>query len=166
MKWQEWKEAGRVGYLWISMELASINTRSCLVRSPLSTSSLRWNLTRCPGTITWAPACPSPPFAHSKARTGGACGGLRVSAEPSGRRAAVCPARRLKQREVRFLKRPLPPRARLCARRRHFEPTYSLGCGGRKVLRLSHPSPGVVELVLFCGGEPKRPNAQEPGNDI
>lgn len=63
------------------------------------------------------PFLPPTLFAHSKARRESTRGGLRVSTEPSGRRAAVCPARKLEQREVRFLKQPLPPRARLRARR-------------------------------------------------
>lgn len=95
------------------------------------------------------PFLPQPWFAHSKARPEGTCGGLRGSAEPSGSRASDCPARKLEPREVRNLKRPLPPGARLCARRSSPPGLCThlllLGAGGRKVLRLSH-------LRLWGGG--------------
>lgn len=47
------------------LHLAAINTHSCLVNSPLSTSSLRWNRTRCPVTMTWAPFSPAAPRLHT-----------------------------------------------------------------------------------------------------
>lgn len=61
------------------------------------------------------PSWPLTPGAHSKAGGEGARGGLRLSAEPSQRRAAAWPVPRLEQPEVPILKRPLPPGAQLRA---------------------------------------------------
>ena len=156
------------------MELASINMHSCLVKSPLSTSSLRWNLTRCPGSITWAPWRPRLPFARGKAGAEGARGGLRLSAEPSGRRAAVRPAPRLERRVVWFLKRPLLPRRAALRPRVPADGTphpllldwWGGGWGGEKFWGVLISASGVVEVVRFCVPKAPNPNAQEPENDV
>lgn len=77
-------------YLQISVDLAPINTHSCLVKSPLSTSQL-WTLACCPVAVAWAPSCPHPGL-HTvqlvRQRAWGVAGVSGAFSEA----AAVCPA--------------------------------------------------------------------------
>lgn len=115
------------------MELASINMHSCLVKSPLSTSSLRWNLTRCPGSITWAPWRPPTPVCTRESRRGGRAWGSaavrgtfwEASRQPPSAEAGAASG-------LVFKATTAPPNSRSAPagpRRRHSAPTYSLTGG-------------------------------------
>ena len=99
----------------------------------MSTSSLRWNLTRCPGSITWAPWRPPTPVCTRESRRGGRAWGSaavrgtfwEASRRPPSAEAGAASGLVFKASTAPPKSRPAPAGPR----RRHSAPTYSLTGG-------------------------------------